>query len=140
MELFKLNKTDLKEFSKDDQKLIKEFLENEQINLDEIECTESQFYETDALFIEASGNSEYYIVRDCNLFERNVREFMYTDYSEYPYFYTEGIKNGDIDPVHTCFKDWIDDIIHYDGLGTICSSYDGSENELSGDAMYFRTN
>jgi len=135
-----LEKSELKEFSKDDQKLIKEFLENEQMELEEIECTESQFYDTEALLIEASGNSEYYLVRDYDIFENNVRDFLIDDTSEYPYFYTEGIKAGNIDPVQTCFKDWIDDIIHYDGLGQICSSYDGSENELSGKAVYFRTN
>ena len=135
-----MEKSELKEFSKEDQKLIKEFLENEQMELEEIECTESEFYETDALLIEASGNSEYYLVRDYDSFKDNVREFMYNDYSEYPYFYTEGIKSGDIDPVHTSFKDWIEQILDYDGLGQICSSYDGSENELSGNAIYFRTN
>ena len=134
-----MEKSELKEFSKEDQKLIKEFLENESLGLDEIECTESEFYDTDALLIEA-GNTEYYIVRDFETFEENVREFLLDDASEYPYFYTEGIKSGNIDPVQTCFKDWIDDIIRYDGLGSICSSYDGSENELSGNAIYFRTN
>jgi hypothetical protein len=134
-----MEKSELKEFSKEDQKLIKEFLENESLGLDEIECTESSFYDTDALLIE-TGNAEYYIVRDSEKFEQNVREFLLDDASEYPYFYTEGIKSGSIDPVQTCFKDWIDDIIRYDGLGSICSSYDGSENELSGNAIYFRTN
>jgi len=134
-----LEKSELKEFSKDDQKLIKEFLVDESLGLDEIEITESEFYDTDALFIETS-NAEYYLVRDSDIFEDNVRDFLLDDASEYPYFYTEGIKAGNIDPVQTCFKDWIDDIIRYDGLGQICSSYDGSENELSGKAIYFRTN
>jgi hypothetical protein len=134
-----MEKSELKEFSKDDQKLIKEFLENEQMELEEIECTESEFYDTEALLIEASGNSRYYIVRDYEIFENNVRDFLRFDAVSL-YFYTESIKAGKIDPVQTCFKDWIDEIIKYDGLGTICSSYDGSENEISGKAMYFRTN
>ena len=134
-----MEREEFKEFDKADQKLIKEFLEAENLTLEDVEITESDTYDTDCLMVEL-GNNEYYIVRDIDDLERNVREFMLDEASEYPYFYTEGIKSGSIDPVSTCFKDWIDDILRYDGLGSVVSSYDGCLNELSGDAGYFQSN
>lgn len=134
-----MDRQELKEFDEADMKLIKEFLEAENLTLEDVEITESDTYDTDCLMVEL-GNSEYYIVRDIDRLEDNVREFMLDEASEYPYFYTEGIKSGSIDPVSTCFKDWIDDILRYDGLGSVVSSYDGCLNDLSGDAGYFRTN
>ena len=134
-----MDRQELKEFDEADMKLIKEFLEAEDLTLEDVEITESDTYDTPCLMVQ-SGNYEYYIIRDIDELEDNVREFMLNDYSEYPYFYTEGIKSGSIDPVSTCFKDWIDDILRYDGLGSVVSSYDGCLNDLSGDAGYFRTN
>lgn len=134
-----MDRQELKEFDEADMKLIKEFLEAEDLTLEDVEITESDTYDTSCLMVE-SGNCEYYIVRDIDELEDNVREFMLDEASEYPYFYTEGIKSGNIDPVSTCFKDWIDDILRYDGLGSVVSSYDGCLNDLSGDAGYFQTN
>lgn len=135
-----MEKSELSEFSDIEQKLINEFLKSESLTLDEIDSiSNTDVYESDALEIEI-GSQEWYIIIDDSNMDENCREFMRDDGSEYPYFYTEGIKSGDIDPVSTSFSDWIDQIIQYDGWISIVGSYDGDYTELSGNSVYFRRN
>ena len=71
--------------------------------------------------------------------EDNIRSELLQD-SEYEYMYCEGIKAENINPVSTPFTDWIDQIINYDGIGSIISGYDGELNYLSDDSVWFRRN
>ena len=86
---------------------------------------------------------EYFIENgvsfDDSELEDNIRDELLND-SEYEYMYCEGIKADNINPVTTPFTDWIDEIINYDGIGSIISSYDGSLNELKGNTVWFRGN
>jgi hypothetical protein len=135
-----MENSEIKEFDKDDQKLINEFIKSENLTMDEIDTiTETEVYECPALEIQI-GSQEWFIILDDTNMDRNCLEFMKDEGSEYPYFYTEGIKSGDIDPVSTSFMDWIDQIIQYDGWISIVGSYDGDYNELTGNSVYFRRN
>ena len=135
-----MNQEELKDFDDLEQKLIKEFLESESLELDEIDSIESRLmYDLDCLEIEI-GNQEYYIILDDTKLEDKLLDFMRDSGSEYPYFYTESIKEGRVDPVNTCFNDWIQEIIDYDGWESVVGTYDGSSNELTGNAVYFRRN
>ena len=135
-----MENSEIKEFDKDDQKLINEFIKSENLTMDEIDTiTETEVYECPALEIQI-GSQEWFIILDDTNMDRNCLEFMKDDGSEYPYFYTEGIKSGDIDPVNTSFMDWIDQIIQYDGWISVVGSYDGDYNELTGNSVYFRRN
>ena len=135
-----MENSEIKEFDKDDQKLINEFIKSENLTMDEIDTiTETEVYECPALEIQI-GSQEWFIILDDTNMDRNCLEFMKDDGSEYPYFYTEGIKSGDIDPVSTSFMDWIDQIIQYDGWISVVGSYDGDYNELTGNSVYFRRN
>ena len=133
-----MENSEIKEFDKDDQKLINEFIKSENLTMDEIDTiTETEVYECPALEIQI-GSQEWFIILDDTNMDRNCLEFMKDEGSEYPYFYTEGIKSGDIDPVSTSFMDWIDQIIQYDGWISVVGSYDGDYNELTGNSVYFR--
>ena len=133
-----MENSEIKEFDKDDQKLINEFIKSENLTIDEIDTiTETEVYECPALEIQI-GSQEWFIILDDTNMDRNCLEFMKDEGSEYPYFYTEGIKSGDIDPVSTSFMDWIDQIIQYDGWISVVGSYDGDYNELTGNSVYFR--
>ena len=135
-----MENSEIKEFDKDDQKLINEFIKSENLTMDEIDTiTETEVYECSALEIQI-GSQEWFIILDDTNMDRNCLEFMKDDGSEYPYFYTEGIKSGDINPVSTSFMDWIDQIIQYDGWISVVGSYDGDYNELTGNSVYFRRN
>ena len=135
-----MENSEIKEFDKDDQKLINEFIKSENLTIDEIDTiTETEVYECSALEIQI-GSQEWFIILDDTNMDRNCLEFMKDDGSEYPYFYTEGIKSGDINPVSTSFMDWIDQIIQYDGWISVVGSYDGDYNELTGNSVYFRRN
>ena len=135
-----MENSEIKEFDKDDQKLINEFIKSENLTMDEIDTiTETEVYECPALEIQI-GSQEWFIILDDTNMDRNCLEFMKDDGSEYPYFYTEGIKSGDIDPVNTSFMDWIDQIIQYDGWISVVGSYDGDYIELTGNSVYFRRN
>tara|TARA_R110000751_G_scaffold87796_2_gene173889 strand:+ start:211 stop:618 length:408 start_codon:yes stop_codon:yes gene_type:complete len=135
-----MENSEIKEFDKDDQKLINEFIKSENLTIDEIDTiTETEVYECSALEIQI-GSQEWFIILDDTNMDRNCLEFMKDEGSEYPYFYTEGIKSGDIDPVSTSFMDWIDQIIQYDGWISVVGSYDGDYNELTGNSVYFRRN
>lgn len=133
-----MENSEIKEFDKDDQKLINEFIKSENLTIDEIDTiTETEVYECPALEIQI-GSQEWFIILDDTNMDRNCLEFMKDEGSEYPYFYTEGIKSGEIDPVSTSFMDWIDQIIQYDGWISVVGSYDGDYNELTGNSVYFR--
>ena len=135
-----MENSEIKEFDNDDQKLINEFIKSENLTIDEIDTiTETEVYECSALEIQI-GSQEWFIILDDTNMDRNCLEFMKDEGSEYPYFYTEGIKSGDIDPVSTSFMDWIDQIIQYDGWISVVGSYDGDYNELTGNSVYFRRN
>ena len=135
-----MENSEIKEFDKDDQKLINEFIKSENLTLDEIDTIEeTDVYECPALEIQI-GSQEWFIILDDTNMDRNCLEFMKDEGSEYPYFYTEGIKSGEIDPVSTSFMDWIDQIIQYDGWISVVGSYDGDYNELTGNSVYFRRN
>ena len=129
----------------DDQKLKKfvEFLEDNYHNDLEIEeitsISLSECYDVESLEIETSDNQEYHLIFDDSELEDNIRDELLND-SEYEYMYCEGIKADNINPVTTPFTDWIDEIINYDGIGSIISSYDGSLNELKGNTVWFRGN
>lgn len=129
----------------DDQKLKKfvEFLEDdyhEDLEIEEItSVTLSECYDVESLEIETSDNQEYQLIFDDSELEDNIRDELLND-SEYEYMYCEGIKADSINPVTTPFTDWIDEIINYDGIGSIISSYDGSLNELKGNTVWFRRN
>ena len=129
----------------DDQKLKKfvEFLESDYH--DDLEIEEitgvllSECYDTECLEIETSDNQEYNLIFDDSELEDNIRSELLQD-SEYEYMYCEGIKAENINPVSTPFTDWIDEIINYDGIGSIISGYDGELNYLSDDSVWFRRN
>lgn len=129
----------------DDQKLKKfvEFLESDyhdDLEIEEITSASiSECYDVESLEIETSDNQEYQIIFDDSEMEDNIRSELLQD-SEYEYMYCEGIKAENINPVSTPFTDWIDEIINYDGIGSIISSYDGELNELNGNSVWFRRN
>ena len=129
----------------DDQKLKKfvEFLEDdyhEDLEIEEItSVTLSECYDVESLEIETSDGQEYHLIFDDSELEDNIRDELLND-SDYEYMYCEGIKAENINPVSTPFTDWIDEIIRYDGIGSIISSYDGSLNELSDNTVWFRGN
>jgi len=129
----------------DDQKLKKfvEFLEadyHDDLEIEEITSISiSECYDVESLEIETSDNQEYQLIFDDSELEDNIRNELLND-SEYEYFYCEGIKADNINPVSTPFTDWIDQIIRYDGIGSIISSYDGCLNELKGNTVWFRSN
>ncbi len=133
-----MEKSELKEFDLEDQKLINEFLKSEGWTLEDIEdIEESDIYDVPCLEI---NNGYWIIIQDDSKMDENCLNEIQDARSEYPYFYTEGIKSGDIDPVYTSFKDWTEQIIQYDGWISIVGSYDGDYTELSGNAVYFRRN
>ena len=135
-----MNVHDLLEFALDERKLILEFVKSESLTLDEIDSIENtDMYDIDMLSIEI-GNQEYYIILDYYDIESNLLDYMKDEGSEYPYFYKEAIGAGTVDPVTTCFNDWIEQIIQYDGWESVVGTYDGSSCELSGNAVYFRRN
>ena len=135
-----MNQEELKTFDDSEQKLINQFLKSEDFDLEDIDdIRESDMYDLDSLEI-VFGNQEYYIILDDTEINQKLRNYMKDDGSEYPYFYTEGIKSGDIDPTSTCFNDWIDQILDYDGWESVIGTYDGSSCELDGNAVYFRRN
>ena len=129
----------------DDQKLKKfvEFLEadyHDDLEIEEITSISiSECYDVESLEIETSDNQEYQLIFDDSELEDNIRDELLND-SEYEYMYCEGIKADSINPVSTPFTDWIDEIINYDGIGSIISSYDGCLNELKGNTVWFRRN
>ena len=129
----------------DDQKLKKfvEFLEadyHDDLEIEEItSVTLSECYDVESLEIETSDSQEYQLIFDDSELEDNIRDELLND-SEYEYMYCEGIKADNINPVSTPYTDWIDEIINYDGIGSIISSYDGSLNELKGNTVWFRRN
>ena len=129
----------------DDQKLKKfvKFLESEYHDDLEIEditsISLSECYDAECLEIETSDNQEYNLIFDDSELEDNIRSELLQD-SEYEYMYCEGIKAENINPVSTPFTDWIDEIINYDGIGSIISGYDGELNELSDNSVWFRRN
>ena len=129
----------------DDQKLKKfvEFLYDDYHDDLEIEnitsISLSECYDIESLDIESSDYQEYTLIFDDSELEDNIRDELLND-SEYEYMYCEGIKADSINPVSTPYTDWIDEIINYDGIGSIISSYDGSLNELKGNTVWFRRN
>lgn len=133
-----MDQTELKEFDKEDQKLIQEFLKSEDWSLEDIDdIKESDLYDVPCLEI---NGGDYYIIQDDTNMARNCLDEIQDSNSEYPYFYTEAIKAGTVDPVSTSFKDWTEQIIDYDGWESIVGTYDGGYTELSGNAVYFRRN
>ena len=135
-----MNVHDLLEFALDERKLILEFVKSESLTLDEIDSIENtDMYDLDCLEIEI-GNQEYYIILDDTILDDKLLDYMKDEGSEYPYFYTQAIEAKTVDPVYTCFTDWIEQIIQYDGWESVVGTYDGSSCELSGNAVYFRRN
>ena len=124
---------------------ISKFIENIDVETPDLEIEEitsvtlSECYDVESLEIETSDNQEYQLIFDDSELEDNIRSELLQD-SDYEHMYCEGIKAENINPVSTPFTDWIDEIINYDGIGSIISGYDGELNELSDNSVWFRRN
>lgn len=138
-EIQPISANDFEELEETDKKLVKEFLDSENLTLADIHKIneESDFYDMDGLQITV-GQKEYYIIRDISEIDTHMRDYLEND-SEYESFYTQGIEEKTIDPIRTCYTDWLDQVI-VQGWESIVGTYDGSSTCLSGEAVYFRRN
>jgi len=127
--------TELTEDLDEQQKaMIKEFMESEDLTCEDISSIEEQ---DDFLRIDIYSRV-YLMAESDDIAEKAAFEEIDND-SEMPYFYTEGIKSGDIDPVNTSFPDWIQ-LVKDDGWQHHLSRYDGNSTETKTGFVYWREN